>query len=251
MMLNKDSAPVAAARPQSRPNHAHVGEVGRVLLSSSMLGYDAALNAAKRHVLVEQKLKAQLAPLLENEVVEEQEAKSSSKKKKRKKKSKASHDKSDVEKLQNEIRMESEKFIKLAADKQSLLVMQLERLRAQNRSLEFDGVNSSALNNASVTSAAPRWLTPKESGYDSDSASVSTTATDDVIASAASRYLKGRAQEKVLSQARDAISRAANLCQLLADPKQPGSTERRDVLIRAFRAITTDVLEPQPDLRKL
>ena len=180
------------------------------------------------------------------------------KKKKKKKKKKNSIDKSNHEKIRDEILLETERFFQLTGDQELNLKLHLERLRAVNRSLEFERWKNLPLSTASSSSIlmrdalsssnlSPRWLSPKESEYDSDSGSATTSTTDEIpYSTAASLFLKGRAQERVLSQAREAISRAANLCQILADPKQPGSIERRDVLIRAFRAITTDVTDMKP-----
>jgi hypothetical protein len=276
----------------SPPPRLDVGEVGRVLLSSTMLGYDAALNAAKRHVFENQQTSATSSsnisvtnstyrpPTLQKQQQEQQQqseqeynsdkSTSSHKKKKKKKKSASNNNgvdgtltqakevKSKLEETRDEIRLQTERFFQLAGENEALLVTQLEKLKSQNRALEFDAWKAQTLSSLShggptvSSSASPRWVTPKESGYDSDSTTTSITTTTSATANtpdieivgrgvAASMLLKGRAQERVLSQAREAISRAANLCQILADPKQPGSLERRDVLIRAFRAITTDV----------
>jgi len=259
----------------ARVQRSNVGEVGRVLLSSTMLGYDAAVQAARRHVMedkAEKPSSATESPPVAVVVGGGEEGDQTKRKKKKKKKGGAKAaaamlasavekggGKSELEKIRDEIMLETERFFQLAGDREPLLQLQLERLRAQNRSMEFDawrafnhalalGHSSTSLNPA----AAPRWLTPKDSGYDSDSTSTTTSATPDEVGRglAASLFLKGRAQERVLSQAREAISRAANLCQILADPKQPGSLERRDVLIRAFRAITTDVSAPPHEVGK-
>lgn len=148
--------------------------------------------------------------------------------------------------LQDSLRLEVERFLDLAGEREFIVANALERLKSQNDALErlraVDGIEKIPSGTASK-----RWITPKESGYHSDSESVSTTATQeervssDKATTTASLFLRGRAQERVLLQARDAISRAATLCQILNDPQNPGSSERKDVLIRAFRAITMDM----------
>jgi hypothetical protein len=247
--------PLGKPTLSSNPSKMVVGEVGRVLLSSTMLGYDSAVQGARKHVL--QQLAVPVEAPKPGTVVQQQqlgEATEQAKKKRNKKRNKKkangpagspgneSADAAVIRKLQEEIRTETERLITLAGSQEAILQSELERLRSENKMLSL----------GSWRDLLPTENSPGvQSGYDSDSTSTTTTTTaneaNEALQSqgkppitAATRYLQGRAQEKVLSQAREAISRAANLCQFLADPKQPGSLERRDVLIRAFRAITID-----------
>lgn len=226
----------ASAGMSKPPSRYHVGEVGRVLLSSTMLGNDAALAAARRHMF-EVPVPVALAP--PSEEVMSSDSEMPKRKNKKKSKKKPASNKTTLASLHHDIRSETEKFITACGENEEMLSAQLDHLRAITR---FNGKNP---DNSSHSSPSSRWFTPKESGYDSDSTSTTTTdinPVEDLLGknvSSASRYLKGRAQEKLLSQARAAISRAANLCQLLADPEQPGALERRELLIRAFRAIET------------
>lgn len=228
-----------------------VGEVGRVLLSVTMCGVDEdGHNAAKRVLFVH-------APSMIELPTTTPPNETKRKKKHKKKKTQSAllqqqpepFPPTDDQALQDLLRLEIEKFLDLAGEREFIVYNVLDRLKAQNAALERLRADSSGgdgpfFPQAAAASSSKRWVTPRESGYHSDSESVSTTATQDdaqtspVKTSTASLYLRGRAQERVLLQARDAISRAATLCQVLNDPRNPGSLERKDDLIRAFRAIT-------------
>jgi hypothetical protein len=251
-----------------------VGEVGRVLLSSTMLGYDSALVAARKQMLTNNVNKNTIQGASSSEAVSspttiasspDGEARRRRNKKKAKKKASAQGlgiaMSENVAKLKDEIKTETDRFVQLAGSDETVLRAHLEKLKDQNRTLQIETWRS-------LTAPVPLgddargpmpWVNLKETEYDSDSTSTTTTTTTTVVEelmlsrrpNAAKMYLKGREQEKVLSQAREAITRAANLCQFLADPKEPGALERRDVLIRAFRAITTDFSKlPDVDEKK-
>ena len=260
------SAKMSAA--STKLDRCDVGEVGRVLLSSSMLGYDSAITAARKQMLSNSginTIKSVIAPA--NEVVSspmvpvavnpDGEGRRRRNKKKSKKKA-ASLSQADAPgskqqsnenaaKLKDDIKHETERFMQLAGDDESVLRSHLDKLREQNRLLQVGTWRTLA---AGSDKRPNLWTGLNDREYDSDSTSTTTTTTTAAIAveelllskraNAAQMYLKGREQEKVLLEAREAITRAASLCQILADPKEPGALERRDVLIRAFRAITTD-----------
>lgn len=142
------------------------GEVGRVLLSSYMLGYKPeVMEAARRHVVG--------APV----AFPAAEATKSKRKKKRngKKPSPPPREENDdapkeQDELKSAIKREMDKFLSLAGNNH--LQAELNHLKKVNARLTL----------GDVVVVKPRWKTPKESGYTSDDnscySSTSTTYSD-------------------------------------------------------------------------
>ena len=145
----------------------------------------------------------------------------------------------------------------------------LEALRAAARELapNATGASSSSADAGRIgLRVMQRWLTPHESGYESDSSfessaagSLSEFASADAGPGAAftptaaehgapaetgMRLPRGSAQTRMLLETRDAISRVSNFCQAVADPDEPGARERRELLLRASRVIAELVPVP-------
>ena len=167
-----------------------------------------------------------------------------------------------AESLRTAIREETQRLLELAGDDVLVLQMAAGRIKLHVQKLEAmraskfgrqsgQGMSTSRLVDGKLSVGAQatssrRWLTPHESGYESDSSftSASTSLTDAVPlasyvnpAQAGLRLLRGSAQIKLLSATQDALSRCSTLCQALADPEAPGAAERRELLQRALRTL--------------
>ena len=192
-------------------------------------------------------------PALLSAIAEE----SSPKKNKKKKKSKRKNE--HVSKLRDQLRQETERFLQLAENDATAIESELQRLSQLNLELANRVSDNTNLTGKQLEDATPpppespsavrqfgpgplkshqRWITPKESGYESDS----TTADDEgpSISYSEPPMLKGRAQTRVLLETRNALSRAA-MCQVFTDPALPGAVERRDALLRALTTLANMV----------
>jgi len=174
------------------------------------------------------------SPALLASIAEEEEPK---KAKKKRPKSKSAKRPEAVTRLREQVRKELERMLELAHDDETLLESELSRLALVNA--ELSRRKPAVAHVAEVEEPSQperqrshqRWITPKQSGYESDS----TTADDDSVLPSLlpTEVVTGKAQERVLRATRLALSRAA-MCEVFTDP---GATDRREALLRALTTL--------------
>lgn len=181
-----------------------VGEVGRVLLSTSMLCSDAGVQATRQHfanltpkgvlvppstsrsgILIDhrmQHLLSKAAARNGSSSTQQQQQQHANSSTTLSSSSSSSKKNEDIHMLRNRIRQETEIFLSLSGNNTKILSAKIEQLETQNRRLRKI---MEASNNNKATKVKPqvmrdRWRTPKESEYDSDSSSVTSGQTSSV-----------------------------------------------------------------------